>query len=133
MMEYKRPVSVLVVIHTPDHQILLLERAQHRGYWQSVTGSQEGTESLCETAAREVFEETGIQASHGEILDWHQTYEFEIFAEWRARFAPCSVPNTTALPNRPRCSATQLIIRLAASVRSRNWSESCGAQMTSVM
>ena len=94
MMEYKRPVSVLVVIHTPDHQILLLERAQHRGYWQSVTGSQEGTEALYETAAREVFEETGIRASHEDILDWHQTYEFEIFAEWRARYAPGVTHNT---------------------------------------
>ena len=94
MVEYKRPVSVLVVIHTSDRQILLLERVQHRGYWQSVTGSQEGAETLRETAVREVFEETGILASPERLLDWQQTYEFEIFAEWRARYAPGVTHNT---------------------------------------
>lgn len=49
MSDYKRPVSVLVVIHTPQLQILLLERALHAGYWQSVTGSQEDDESLIAT------------------------------------------------------------------------------------
>jgi len=38
----KKPVSVLVLIHTPDLGVLLLERAAHPGFWQSVTGSQEG-------------------------------------------------------------------------------------------
>jgi dATP pyrophosphohydrolase len=55
---YKIPVSVLVVIHTADLQVLLLERADHPGYWQSVTGSQDSGETLIQTASREVFEET---------------------------------------------------------------------------
>lgn len=90
----KRPVSVLVVIHTPDLQILLLERASHAGYWQSVTGSQEGNESLIETAVREVAEETGIVANQESLVDWNLVNTFEIFAEWRHRYAPGVTHNT---------------------------------------
>jgi dATP pyrophosphohydrolase len=84
----KIPVSVLVVIHTPDLQVLLLERAAHTGYWQSVTGSQEDDESLLATAAREVAEETGISIPAQRFKDWQLTNTFEIFAEWRHRYAP---------------------------------------------
>ena len=84
----KQPVSVLVVIHTPDREILLLERAAHPGYWQSVTGSREGDESLIETARREVLEETGIDAPIGAFADWSLNNTFEIFSEWRHRYAP---------------------------------------------
>jgi NUDIX domain-containing protein len=52
--KFKIPISVLVVIHTPDLQVLLLERADHPGFWQSVTGSQDEGETLRQTAAREV-------------------------------------------------------------------------------
>lgn len=83
----KRPVSVLVVIHTPDLRVLLLERASHPGFWQSVTGSQEDAEALAATALREVAEETGIQAAPAEFSDWHVSNRFEIFAEWRHRYA----------------------------------------------
>ena len=85
MTDYKHPESVLVVIHTIDRQFLLLERAQHPGYWQSVTGSQEEGERLIETAAREVREETGIAATTACIADWNKTNTFEIFEEWRHR------------------------------------------------
>ena len=51
----KIPESVLVVIHTPDLQVLLIERADKPGFWQSVTGSKDTLEeSLHETARREV-------------------------------------------------------------------------------
>ena len=93
-MSYKKPVSVLVVIHTPALDVLLLERARHPGFWQSVTGSQEDDEPLPETARREVREETGIEASVGEFVDWHLTNRFEIFAEWRDRYAPGVMHNT---------------------------------------
>ncbi|MBP6654442.1 MAG: dihydroneopterin triphosphate diphosphatase [Propionivibrio sp.] len=86
--QFKRPVSVLVVIHTCDLEVLLLERALHPGYWQSVTGSQEDEESLIETAVREVREETGIVAATTDIDDWQTTNTFEIFEEWRHRYAP---------------------------------------------
>ena len=88
MSSHKRPVSVLVVIHSPSLNVLLLERASHAGYWQSVTGSQEGGESLIETAMREVEEETGIVAPQSAFRDWHLTNTFEIFVEWRYRYAP---------------------------------------------
>ena len=90
----KRPVSVLVVIHTPDLQILLLERAAHPGYWQSVTGSQEDDETLRDTARREVQEETGLAFPDAALRDWQQTNVYEIFPEWRHRYAPGVTRNT---------------------------------------
>lgn len=87
-MQFKKPVSVLVVIHTATLDVLLLERARHPGFWQSVTGSQEGDEALVETARREVSEETGIAAAATDLVDWRQTNRYEIFAEWRGRYAP---------------------------------------------
>jgi len=94
MSDYKRPVSVLVVIHTPALDVLLIERAAHPGYWQSVTGSQEGEESLLATACREVMEETGLDAAAGKLSDWQQENVYEIFAEWRHRYAPGVTHNT---------------------------------------
>ena len=93
-MTFKRPVSVLVVIHTPSLEVLLLERASHAGYWQSVTGSQEADETLIDTARREVAEETGIVAPVQQFTDWQMTNTFEIFAEWRFRYAPGVTHNT---------------------------------------
>lgn len=93
-MPYKKPVSVLVVIHSPDRQILLLERAAHPGYWQSVTGSQENDEALIDTAVREVGEETGIAVTVDRLIDWQQTNTYEIFPEWRHRYAPGVTENT---------------------------------------
>ena len=94
MTSFKRPVSVLVVIHTPDLSVLLLERAAHPGYWQSVTGSQEGTESLPDTARREVEEETGIAVASSMLCDWQLSNTYEIFPEWRHRYAPGVSENT---------------------------------------
>ncbi|MDP2882708.1 MAG: dihydroneopterin triphosphate diphosphatase [Azonexus sp.] len=83
----KQPVSVLVVIHTPALDVLLLERSAHPGFWQSVTGSREGNEALNETARREVLEETGIDAPLSAFSDWSLSNTFEIFSEWRHRYA----------------------------------------------
>lgn len=85
---YKRPESVLVVIHTADLQVLLLERAKHPGYWQSVTGSRESGESLIETALREVHEETGLTLSAADLQAWPGENVYEIMPEWRHRYAP---------------------------------------------
>lgn len=93
-MTYKTPVSVLVVIHTPALDVLLLERARHPGFWQSITGSREGDEPLLETARREVGEETGIKAGADEFIDWQRTNSYEIFAAWRDRYAPGVTHNT---------------------------------------
>lgn len=84
----KQPLSVLVLIHTPQNDVLLLERAGHKGLWQSVTGSREDSEPLLQVAQREVREETGIEATEGDFIDWKLTNIFEIFPVWRHRYAP---------------------------------------------
>ncbi len=91
---YKIPVSVLVIIHTPELQVLLLERADHPGYWQSVTGSQEPDESLTQTALREVTEETGLDPSQFPLIDWKIQNQYTIYEEWRWRYAPGVTQNT---------------------------------------
>ena len=91
----KIPESVLVVIHTPDLQVLLLERADHPGFWQSVTGSKDvADEPLTLTCAREVMEETGLDATRYELTDWQQTNRFEIYAHWRHRYPEGVTHNT---------------------------------------
>jgi len=85
---FKRPISVLVVIHTPDKQVLLLERADHPGYWQSVTGSLEPGETTQQAAVREVAEETAVDAAQYQLIDWHLNYSYDIYPEWRHRYAP---------------------------------------------
>ncbi len=91
---YKNPVSTLIVIHTADLQILLLERADHPGYWQSVTGSQHQEETLAQTAKREVAEETGLNTDNYQLIDWQLQNQYEIFQEWRWRYAPGITHNT---------------------------------------
>lgn len=91
MTTYKIPISVLVVIHTPDLQVLMLERASHPGFWQSVTGSLDAIdEPLNITAIREVKEETGLDATapHHILRDWKQSESYDIYHEWKHRFAP---------------------------------------------
>lgn len=93
----KIPRSVLVVIHTPALQVLLIERADRPGFWQSVTGSLDAEdEALPTTALREVMEETGIDgAAPGAVLqDWQQRNVYEIFPTWRHRYAPGVTHNT---------------------------------------
>ena len=93
----KIPRSVLVVIHTPALEVLLIERADRPGYWQSVTGSLDAEdEALDATARREVLEETGIDvdAVGGVLTDWQQANVYEIFATWRHRYAPGVTHNT---------------------------------------
>jgi dATP pyrophosphohydrolase len=94
-MRHKLPVSVLVVVHTRDAQVLLLERAQRPGFWQSVTGSLDWPgEPLELAAAREVKEETGIDAAAGDLSRWNVANTFEIYLHWRHRFAPGVTHNT---------------------------------------
>lgn len=91
---YKIPVSVLVVVHTPTMEVLLLERADRPGFWQSVTGSQDAGETLEQTAVREIREETGLDAARYRLVDWQKRNEFEIYQSWRHRYAPGITHNT---------------------------------------
>ena len=94
MNAHKIPVSVLVVIYTQDGQVLLMERADAPGFWQSVTGSQDEGETLEATAIREVREETGLDAAQFELTRWDISTRYEIYERWRHRYAPGVTHNT---------------------------------------
>jgi dATP pyrophosphohydrolase len=100
VVRHKIPESVLVVIYTDDLDVLLIDRADHPGYWQSVTGSKDSVdEALTTTAVREVGEETGITVGSGEVplsnlRDWQLSNVYEIYPVWRHRYAPGVVHNT---------------------------------------
>lgn len=83
---FKRPESVLVVVHTPALECLLLERVEPRGFWQSVTGSLRWDETPADCAARELAEETGLAAAG--LRDARVQQSFPILPAWRARYAP---------------------------------------------
>ena len=91
---FKVPVSTLVVVHTPALEVLLLERADRPGFWQSVTGSQDPGETLEQTAVREVAEETGIDARRYRLEAWNLQNVYEIYPVWRHRYAPGVTYNT---------------------------------------
>ncbi len=108
-LPYKIPESVLVVIHTAELDVLLIERADKAGFWQSVTGSKDRLdEPLRDTAIREVFEETGIRVADDvatsawqpdrvpylHLRDWQLVNTYEIYPVWRHRYAPGVVRNT---------------------------------------
>lgn len=109
LLIYKIPESVLVVIHSANLEVLLIERADKPGYWQSVTGSKDSLEEpLIDTAAREVFEETGIRIVRdtpdvplrandvpaSKLRDWQLSNIYEIYPVWRHRYAPGVTRNT---------------------------------------
>lgn len=97
---FKVPQSVLVVIHTPALEVLLIERADAPGFWQSVTGSKDHpAEPFEQTAVREVAEETGLDAlAPGHALrDWTLENVYEIYPQWRHRYAPGVTHNTERL------------------------------------
>lgn len=92
---FKIPESVLVVIHTPQLEVLLIERADQPGFWQSVTGAKDAVdEPLLQTALREVREETGIVAAPAQLRDWAISNVYEIYPVWRHRYAPGVTHNT---------------------------------------
>ena len=88
----------MVVIYKSNGEVLLIERADRSNFWQSVTGSLDfPNEDLALAASREVYEETGIdikQLSLGALKDMHHQVEYEIYPEWRYRYAPGIEKNT---------------------------------------
>ena len=105
-MGHKIPESILVVIHTAEMEVLLIERADKPGFWQSVTGSKDRVdEPLIETAQREVREETGIalveraplaasEVPLANLRDWQLANIYEIYPNWRHRYPPGVTHNT---------------------------------------
>jgi dATP pyrophosphohydrolase len=94
-VDFKTPISVLVLIHTADLKVLLIERADKARFWQSVTGSIEvEDDSLRDTAIREVMEETGLDARQFDLSDWRFSQTYEIYEHWRYRYAPGVTHNT---------------------------------------
>jgi len=94
----KIPISVLVVIYKSNGEVLLIERADKANFWQSVTGSVDAIdEDLRVAAAREVLEETGIDVQSlpvDSLEDMHHQIEYEIYPQWRHRYAPGVTRNT---------------------------------------
>ena len=111
-MNFKTPISALVLIHTADLQVLIMERADKAGFWQSVTGSVEGSETPLQAAIREVHEETGLDATSYNLQDWHASNVYEIYPHWRHRYAPDVTENTEHLFGLELPSP--LVIKLAA-------------------
>lgn len=104
---FKIPQSVLVVIYTPELDVLLIRRADAwnagEAFWQSVTGSKDAElEAWTTTAAREVLEETGIDCHPGTALaaclqDWNLENIYTIYPRWLHRYAPGVTHNTERL------------------------------------
>ena len=94
---FKTPISALILIYTVDLQVLIMERADKAGYWQSVTGSLENGETPLHAAIREVHEETGLNAMQYNLQDWKMSNVYEIYEHWRHRYAPGVIHNTEHL------------------------------------
>ena len=112
---FKVPQSVLVVIHTPALEVLLIERADVPGFWRSVTGAKDDEQETFEaTAVREVMEETGIDAHapHHRLSDWGLENVYEIYPHWRHRYAPAVSHNTEHLFG--LCVPAATVVRLSA-------------------
>ena len=106
--------SVLVIAFTPLREVLLIERADFAGFWQSVTGSQEEGESWKDTAERELMEETGFDAAlHGGVIDLRYRNVYCIYPRWRHRY-PSGVTH-----NEERCFGVCLPTAIAPRLAPR--------------
>jgi len=124
-VEFKRPESVLVVVHTTRLDCLLLERVQPQGFWQSVTGTLRWDETPADCAARELTEETGLVAAG--LRDAQVQQSFPILPAWRSRYAPevesnlehlwyLEVPDVLAVRLEPSEHVAYLWLPVAAAI-----------------
>ena len=117
----------------PGLKVLLLERADHPGYWQSVTGSCEQGETLVETAIREVREETGLDATQYLLSDWQSQNVYEIYPHWRFRYPPDITRNTEHVfgLELPRVVPIQLAAREHLNFQWLAWQDAAEAVFSS--
>ena len=78
-----------MVVHTRT-EALLIKRADHPEFWQSVTGSLCWSEAASTAARRELLEETGINADSSTV-NLRATgivRNYAILEQWRHRYPP---------------------------------------------
>lgn len=132
---HKRPESVLVVVHTGAGEVLLLKRADHPNFWQSVTGAMQWDEDDARAAAvRELREETGIVTAPAALRDLALTNRYEIFPAWRHRYAPgvtenverafaLALPAPVALQTHPEHTDYAWLDVRSALARASSWTD----------
>lgn len=92
-MSLKKPESVLIVIYNTAGYVLLMQRADWPGFWQSVTGGVHEGETLEQTAWRELREETGLGPEDGELTDCQHAQWFDIYPRYLARYPAGTTQN----------------------------------------
>ena len=93
VVEVRQP-AVFVVAVTEDDRVLLVTLHRYTTGTISVevpAGGSDG-EDLEVAARRELLEETGLSA--GTLTDWRLENRYEIWPQWRARYAPDVTHNT---------------------------------------
>ena len=82
-------------MHSPTLDVLLLERVDFPGFWQSVTGSRaSAAEALAQTCAREVAEESGLDRPASDFRELDLVHRYAIYSHWLHRYAPEVTHNT---------------------------------------
>jgi 8-oxo-dGTP pyrophosphatase MutT (NUDIX family) len=84
----RQPHEALVLVRRGDEWLVLHRTPAFEAYWHVVAGAVEPGETAAEAAARELAEETGLDAA---VLDLGRPFEYPLAEESeavRTRFAP---------------------------------------------